>query len=214
MPTKNKRGFTLVELTIAITITSVIGLSIAGATVALSRANQDTNTFYQSLHTARSAMMRIQRTIYQAKLLTACTGTTVVLWAEDTNVDGKINADEVALIKLDADNREVVLMRQAFPAALAAALNVELKLSDITDAGNVDNDLDYSSYTQTTVLAVDVSDFLVTAKPNPPLTKLADIRLSVGTGIQQVTLRSASTMRGDKTGKVGVHDGKWVLTTN
>ena len=162
------KGFTLLEMTMAMAITAITGLSVAGATVALSRAHQDTEGFYQSLQTARSAMMRIQRSIQGAKLVTACTGTTLVLWANDTNGNGTIDADEVLLLVFDTASRQSPDSQQVFPDAVKAALNVEVPLSTLTDAATVVAQIVPSTYAQTIVLASDASDFLPPPRPRRP----------------------------------------------
>jgi type II secretory pathway pseudopilin PulG len=205
------RGFTILELTIAITITAITALSVAAATVALSKAHEDTEGFYQSLYTARSAMVRIQRIIYRAKLVTASNGTTVMLWADDVNDDGKINAEEILMLAYDATAREVSTSQQVFPAGLRDALNVEVPLATLTSLSTAVPLVDGSGYKQTTVLASDVSAFLAIALPSPPLSKLVNLRLSVGSGKNLVTLRSAATARGGRTSKVVQVGGHFTL---
>ena len=208
--TKSK-GFTLLEMTMAVTITAIIGLAVAGATIALSRAYQDTEEFYQSLQTARSAMLRIQRTVQGSKLITACPGTILVLWVDDTNGNGNINADEVLVLVFDTAAQEVRLCRKVFPDALKPALNVEVPLYDLIDANAVLSNVSGSAYVQTIVLANDTTDFYATASPAPPLAKRVDLYLSVGTDKNVMALRSAATTRGPKTAQVQVVDSQYVL---
>jgi len=210
-PQKTKEAFTLLEMTIAITITAITGLSVAGATIALSQAHQDTANFYQSLQTARSAMIRIQKAVNKAELITACTSTVIILWADDTNNDGKINVDELLVLALDAESRQITLYRLVFPTGLAAALNVEAALADLTDASTVTKMLTDSEYDTSTVLATDVTDFCLTASPAPPMTVMVGIRLTVGVGTTQITLRSAAAPRAAKTARVSLVEGKLTL---
>lgn len=207
-------GFTLLEMTIAITITAITGLSVAGATIALSRAHADTEGFYQSLQTARSAMMRIQRTVQGSKLITACTGTVLVLWVDDTNGNGVINANEIVIIAFDSTAREVRVSRKVFPEAVADALNVEVPLDPLTDVGTAIPLVLPSAYAQTVVLATDASDFFSAASPPPPMSARVDLRLSVGTGQNLITLRTSATTRGGRTANVDVVNGDYVLTTD
>lgn len=211
--TKSK-GFTLLEMTMAVTITAITGLSVAGATFALSRAHQETEGFYQSLHTARSAMMRIQRTVQRAKLITACSGPMLVLWFNDTDGNGRINADEVLVLVFDTAASEIRWCQKVFPDAVRAALNVEVPLYDLVDATTVLSDVAGSAYAQTTVLASDATDFNAAASPPPPLANRVDLRLSVGSDKNMITLRSAATARGPRTAQVQVVDTQYVLVPN
>lgn len=152
-------------------------------------------------------MVRIQRIIYRAKLVTADTGTTVILWADDVNGDGRINAEEILMLAFDPNAQEVRTSQQVFPAAVRAAMNVEVSLATLTDMSTALLLFSSSGYTQTVVLATDVADFLAKTAPAPPKTKLVNLRLSVGSGKSLVTLRSAASLRSGKTTKVVTIDG-------
>lgn len=208
---RKSRAFTLLEMTLAMTITAITGLSVAGATMALCRAHQNTEGFYQSLQTTRSAMLRIQRTIQNSKLVTANTGTTLVLWVDDTNGNRTIDADEVLLLVFDTAAREVRMLRKVFPPAAHDALNVDVPLSTLISASTVLSGMVASAYTQTTVLASDAVDFFASASPAPPMATRVDFRLSVGSGKDLVTLRSSASTRGGLTAKVTVVHGSYVL---
>ena len=205
------RGFTLVEMAMAMAITAITALSVAGATIALSKAHQDTEGFYQSLQTARGAMMRIQRSIQGAKLITACTGPTLVLWAEDTDNSKRINADEIAMLVFDSTTREVRMYRLSFPAAVHDSLNVEVPLDTLVDTTSAAAQVISSAYAETIVLASDTGDFFATPSPAPPMTTRVGLRLSIGTGTNAITLRSAASTRGAKTAMVAVVGGDYVL---
>jgi prepilin-type N-terminal cleavage/methylation domain-containing protein len=208
------KGFTLLEMTLAMAITAITGLSVAVATVALSRAHEDTEGFYQSLQTARSAMMRIQRAVQGAKLVTACSGPMLVLWFDDANANGKIDADEVLVVVFDTAAEEVRFCQKVFPAGVHDALNVEVPLYDLLDASAVVSNVTSSAYAQTMVVATDTSGFFAAASPAPPMSKRVDLTLSVGDSKNAITLRSSATPRGGKTGRVAIVDGKYVVTAD
>ena len=86
---RNPSGFTLVELVMAISITTIIGLAVAGASMALSTAHAHSESRYGSIETARSAMRRIQSSLRAAALVTYVhsNGHKLGYWAGDENED-------------------------------------------------------------------------------------------------------------------------------
>jgi prepilin-type N-terminal cleavage/methylation domain-containing protein len=213
----NRRGFTLLEMTIAMTITAVTGLSVAGVTMALGEANDHGQDFYQSVQTGRSAVMKIQAIVRGAKLVTASTGTSLVLWLEDANGDGQVNLSETVLLTFDAESGEIRFYRVAFPEtmdqATRQALDVTKPLVDIMNISGVTDTITGNAYNDLTVLATDVTAFSVSVWPAVPLTRLVRFQLTVGTGSSAVTLRSAASTRAGATGYVQVVENEYVLTS-
>jgi prepilin-type N-terminal cleavage/methylation domain-containing protein len=105
MKRSNRRGFTLLELTMAIAITSVIALSVAGVSMGLSRAYANSEGYYQTSQNARSAMMGVQSLLRKAKLVLSVSDDGVVFWAQDVNGDGRINRSEVTTLIYDKESR-------------------------------------------------------------------------------------------------------------
>ena len=68
---RRRKAFTLVEMVMAISITAITGLAVAGVTVALSNAHAHSETFYQSLRTGHFVMHRLQNGLRCARLVTA-----------------------------------------------------------------------------------------------------------------------------------------------
>lgn len=209
--TGKTKAFTLLEMMIAMTITAITGLAVAAATVALTRAHQETEGFYRSLQTARSAMLRIQRTVQGSKLITASTTHVVVLWFADINENRRINAEEVMLLIFDPNDREIRVVHKVFPEAVRDAMNVEVLLDTLTSVGLAKSEVLPSPYAQTTVLASDATDFCALTTPGPPLATRVDILLSVGSGRGLVTLRSSAAPRGPKTAQVEFYEGEYIL---
>lgn len=204
-----KSGFTLMELTIAMTITVITSLAVAGATVAISKAHAGSEDFYQSLQTGRYSMFKIQSTVQKAKLITFCSPSSILLWLDDTNNDGTGNMDELGFITHAAN--EVRFYRLAFPANMVA-LNTTVPLSQAVSSTSLISQITASAYAPPTVLATDVTSVNFSATPSPPMATLVKITLTVGTGNEAMTLRSAAATRAGATGKVGISDGQYVLT--
>lgn len=211
-----RRGFTLAELVISVAITAVIGSAVAGLAMVLSAASEHGHDRYLSLQTARITMLRVQDMFRKAKLVTACNGTTMVLWAEDANGNGKINLTEVTLLGRNSSLEQVRTHRIVFPdhwsEETKASLDIELELEALTEVNAVLSLLEASPYDQITVLAGDVRALGISTKPAPPVTDLVGLTMTIGPSEQQaVTLRSAVHLRADVTDRVGITDDEYVL---
>jgi len=199
----------------AMSITAVIGLTVAGVAIALSTAHAHSQDYYQSIQTNRSAVMQIQRSIRKTKLITATDGSSLVAWAGDTNANGLINLSELLLLSYDQASGELVEYRVVFPDSMDAqtrlALDVESTLATVMDPAAVEAMLTEDQYCQRLVIASAVKDFSVSAWPDVPLSRLVRFQLTVGQGQRDLTLRSAACMRADMIEAVGISDDQYVL---
>lgn len=206
-------GFTLAELVVSIAITVVIGSAVVGLATAMSAANEHGRDRYLSLQTARMTMLRIQNTIRKAKLVTAASSSSLVLWAEDSNGDGRINITEIVLVRLAPETTEIRTRKIVFPEywsdGTKAILDIEVKLDDVT--GTYQGMWMFDPLVERVVLAGGVTDFNVKVWPAPPMTELVGLSITAGSGQRAVTLRSAAHPRQTVTDLVGIADGKYVL---
>lgn len=212
---RNRLGFTLMELTIAMTITTMIGLSVAGVSMVLGKATEHGENFYQSVQTARNVVMRIQNVIRGAKLVTASSSTSLVLWADDTDGDGQISLSETILLSFDSQSGEIRLCRVVFPGTMPAqtreALDVTKTLTDLASVNTATGLITGNAYNEATVLATDVAALRFSVWPAAPLSRLVRFQLTIGTGDSAVTLRSAAATRAGATGRVQLVDSEYVL---
>ena len=218
------RGFTLAELAVSVAITAIIGSAVMGLTMTLSTANDHAQDRYLSLQSARMTMLRLQDKIRKAKLVTAADYGTIVLWAEDSNGNGRINISEIEIIGLAPGRVEILSSRIIFPKEWSdetkAALDTEVELNAVAGVDRAKYVL-YSSYAsayeQTIVLAEDVIAFYVYTRPWAPMTELVHLHIAVGGkyddgyGEVVVTLQSAAHLRAEVTDLVGMVDGRYVL---
>ena len=213
---KLTHAFTLTEVIIAASIMTMIGLSVTGVTVALTNAYADSQDFYQSLQTARSAVRNIQSVVQKSKLIPACEEVGIVLWAEDSNNDGLINRSEVAVVIYGPSWQEVRQYRVVFPDDMdettKTALDVMMPLASLENLNSVFTIVEDDPYVQVRVLATDVTSFRVATDPAPPLSTLVTIEIQVGLNDKiAVKLRTACCPRADEIDHVGFSDGKYVL---
>lgn len=212
---KHRKGLTLAELVMAMSITAVIGMSIAGVSVALSNAYADTQDFYKSLSSARSAMINIQSTIKNAGLVTAIDGDSIVLWHSDTNSDGKINISELTVLNFDSASNKINQYTIKYPSnfseKMQAALDSEVALAEVMRSSIISSIMN-NQYAESRILASKATAFKISSDIAPPLTTLVKIELTAtGDNGEDVTLRSAASLRADIADYVGIADGEYVL---
>ena len=219
--TRNAPGFTLVELVMAMFITSIIAAAVAGMSMVLSTANAHSEDRYMAIESARNAMRKIQLDFQKALLITAVSedGSSLLYWVRDENENGKINLTELRLLRHESGEKQIRRYQVAFPDTwpqpLRDAQDTEFTLQSSLNLSTMASYVAGSTHSVGRLLAVDVHDFEVSLPPSsqaPPLATLVQIRHTVGQGEQALTLRSAASLRADATGYVGVANGVYVLT--
>lgn len=212
--TRRTRGFTLPEITLAMAIAAVVGLTVVSVSMALSTAYVSSEDHYQNLQTARSVMERIRTTIRKSKLVTYSSVRYLALWAEDTNNNGQINLDEVVVLFYVPTLQEIRHYQIRFPdsmdPSMVAVLNLSVSLETATESFWVPTILSHPYVTRTT-LGTSVQSLELTCRPVAPLTDFVKIELTVREGDSEVTLRSAACLLTDMTDSVGIMGGEYVL---
>lgn len=114
----SRRGFTFVELCLALVITALVMSAVTSFVLAMSHSwkhneRSDAATLY-----ARQAAARIDRTIQEGRLIGAtyspaggysgANPPAVILWITDTNGDGQIQGAECGMLRHDPDNKTLV----------------------------------------------------------------------------------------------------------
>lgn len=215
---RNGYAFTMVELMIAISITVVIALSAAGASVALSNAYATSESSFDHLQTARSVMMKLQSELNRAKLVTTATNRSIIYWADDTNGNGKINLSELVFLMYHATNRQIIRFQVVFPESMdpltSGALDVRVSMGNTMNVANISQMIKSNLNCQTTVLADDVSSFYLSVWPACPMTKLVRLGITAGDENQNITIRNAAALRADWTSRVGVDQYGFFLTVD
>jgi hypothetical protein len=212
------KAFTLTRLTLAVSITAVIGLAVGSMSTTLVHAHSHSDVMRESIQSARLAMMKLEVMLRAAKLVTCAGGSRLVIWTGDANDDGRINVGELVLVRYDAGAEKVEYWRVVFPETMSQglrkALNRTLTLNEATDAGLVAEALGaggLAGYLARPALASSVTGFEMAADAPPPRSRLLALRVAAGPPDQHITLSNAVRLRADATEYVDNVDGQWVL---
>ena len=93
-----KNGLTLVELLVALVVTSVVLTAVTTLAFALGTANEITGDTSQKQAQIRSATLRIKELICHSKLVCSVNDDDIAIWSVDSNNDGQINIGELVYI--------------------------------------------------------------------------------------------------------------------
>ena len=213
--TRKKAAFTLVELVIAMVIMAMIALSIAGVFTALSRAYANMDALDGNAQTSRVVLMRIQRTLSRARLVTGVTTDIVVYWVRDDNEDGGINLSELAVLKYDWDSETLTKHRVVFPESMDEATrelsDYRVSLMTAMDTVVTESFIVADAYYTETVLAENVSQFYASTQPGCPKGRMISVKMVLGSGPESVTIRIAAALRLDKTADIGIDENGYFL---
>ena len=96
--TRYKSGLTLVELLVALVVTSTVSAAITTLAFALGSANDASGDTCQKQAQIRSATIRIQELIRHSRLICSVNADDIAIWSADKNNDGQINIGELVYI--------------------------------------------------------------------------------------------------------------------
>jgi len=97
---KNKKGFTLVELLVALMVGSIILAAVATLAYALGKVNDTGNDTSQKQMQVRSATLRISEMIRHSRLICSTNDSDIVIWkADDNPANNRIDVLELAYIE-------------------------------------------------------------------------------------------------------------------
>lgn len=129
-------GFTLVELLVALMVTSIILAAVATLTYALGAANDTTNDRAEEQAQVRYASIRISELIRHCKLICGTADNDLAVWRADDNGDGKINPKELVYLEAGASRNYLRLLEfsstSSWPIPLSNILSGTTKPSLIT----------------------------------------------------------------------------------
>ena len=111
----NRRGFTFIELILALSITSVIGLSIVTMMAAVSNGITSKDDGRQSAVRLSIAKVRLGAYLAPARCLVQKTPTTLTVWFNDTRESNTIHSSEIRWIKFDDASKQLLVSFVSFP---------------------------------------------------------------------------------------------------
>lgn len=206
---------TLVELLMALSITTLIGVAVAGMTMAASDAQRATDAQNDSLQAARSSLGRLEQLIRQARLISGGGSDHLALWVGDTNGDGQINADETLYLTYLAGQRVVRMKSVRFPLNMdplyKLLLNEQVPLSLSGDVAVLDTLTGSITYVQESDVAVDVDYLEFKFDVAPPLTGAVTIAARFGQAPRTLSANSTMHLRAGATRDVVNDGGEYVL---
>ncbi len=97
--TRYKKGFTLVELLVALVVTGIVLAAVATLAFAMGAANDVADDSSQKQAQVRYATLRISELIRHCKLICGTPGSDVAIWRADDNGNGQININELVYIE-------------------------------------------------------------------------------------------------------------------
>jgi len=123
--TRYKKGFTLVELLVALVVTGIVLAAVATLAFAMGAANDVADDSSQKQAQVRYTTLRISELIRHCKLICGTPGGDLAIWRADDNGDGQININELVYIERGTGRDYLRLCE--FPSSDTSLVN----LSDI-----------------------------------------------------------------------------------
>jgi len=138
--TRYKKGFTLVELLVALVVTGIVLAAVATLAFAMGAANDVADDSSQKQAQVRYATLRISELIRHCKLICGTPGGDLAIWRADDNGDGQININELVYIERGMGGMGGDYLRLCeFPSSDTSLVN----LSDIETLSTSSYDVTY-----------------------------------------------------------------------
>ncbi len=162
-----KKGFTLVELLVALVVTGILLAAVVTLAFAVGVANDATDDSSQKQARVRYATLRISELIRHCKLICGQPNGDLAIWRADNNADGQININELVYIERGIGMDYLRLCE--FPPS-------DISIVNLSDIGT----LSTSSYSVTYVLLVpQCSNVQFSLDAVPPYSRFVSIAFDV-----------------------------------
>ena len=169
--TKCKKGFTLAELLVALSVSGIILAAVATLAYAISSANDSTDDTSRKQAQVRYTTMRISELVRQCKLICFAGPDDFTVWRGDDNEDGQIDIRELVIIEKGATGDHLQLCD--FPVG-GAVLPPAVNLSDI-EAYSSNWWLSFNSNIRRTVLIPRCSNMEFSFDELPPQSRFVSV---------------------------------------
>jgi hypothetical protein len=195
---RRQAALTLAELVISLAITSLIGLAVAGASMALSTGYEHGEEYSDAVTSARVLTRHIQALVARAKLIAAVGNSSLVVW-DDADADGRLTESELVLIFQHQETREMLEYRIAFPDSWSEAM-IDMMDSQVPLACAVDLYQAYallaeSPYLQVSVLDENTREFSTRTPYSGPINRRIEFTIVTGSEDRTFTIVSGAGMR-------------------
>ncbi len=120
--TRYKKGFSLVELLVALIVTGIVLAAVATLAFAIEAANDATDDSSQKQAQVRFTTLRISELIRHCKLICGTPGSDLAVWRADDNDDRQININELVYIERGTGRDYLRLCE--FPSSDASQVNL------------------------------------------------------------------------------------------
>ncbi len=162
------KGFTLVELLLALIVAGIVSAAVVTLAFAVSTANDVTDNTSQTQAYVRYATLRISELIRHSKLICGMTGDNLAVWRADDNGDGQINPKELVYIEMGTGRNYVKLMD--FPSAEDWLVTLSSILG-----GTAKQELMLICDERQTTLVPECSNAQIVLDSSPPWSKLVSL---------------------------------------
>jgi len=119
----NRRGLTLVELLVALMVTSIVLAAVATLAFAMGSAYETNDDTSQKQAQVRFATLRISELIRHCKLICSAHGDDLAIWRADDNGDGQVNISELVYIECGASGEHLQLCE--FPSSNNSVISLD-----------------------------------------------------------------------------------------
>lgn len=168
----NIKGFTLVELIIALTVTAMILTSVVSLAYALGTATDAAEDISRDQARIRYATLKLSHLLKNCKLVCAVPGNDLLIWRNDDNSDNLININELVWI-MTGPQRDYIKLCE-----FNSSTNSKKNLIDIRTINQLQQLKNNNNATETMIIPQCIgAEFLFDVTPNPP-TRIKLVNLS------------------------------------
>ena len=182
---RNHRGFTLVELSVALMVTGIVLAAAGTLSYALGTVNDASHDTSKKQAQLRYATLRISELIKHCRLICGAADNDLAVWQADDNGDGEINPKELVYLEAGLDRNYLRLLD--FPSAPDWAVMLSSILS-----GTAKAELTLICEERQAALVPECSNVQFLLDSAPPWTRSVSVRFElVESGSRQYEVRAA-----------------------
>lgn len=197
--TKQRRmqAMTLVELLLAMSITSIVTLAAGGMLTAVSYGSSERTDLRSLVVRQELIAHRLAAVIRASRQVLDSDNNQLVLWVSDTNNDQTAQLSEVRWIERDTDKNEINMLQLVFPSNWTQEQIDTLDKDYVTGSARTVQTATLTTYVQTERWADFVTDWLITPGSSAVSTsRLVNFRVTFGlTGKESQTMIGAAALR-------------------